>query len=833
MTLSWSKRDFPITPLYLPKNIISKLMIITLKTLYKPMTSLLWLVSLAFVFSACHDSEIEPPMPEPVPEDTIPETEILVYSDDEELPMKQAIADFALEQFNAAQQGLSHQVKFSFKFADVDEPHFNAAASNYLLSGKYKQVITPDDDNRKYTRALLYTASRCFQSLVRAPGMIVPTMTSAEIVRTARSLPYVRMLTSDARGQLYTALQALHLLSSSPYVFLLCSDEDYGDTYSRFFKQYALDTGFKWVGDVKNGEDVNGLIKVKADISRAELERTIEEKYFEFCDALTVKNDSCLFFNFIVATDNPEHGLLIDSIRNTFMKDDPRIDMTDEILLNSQNAYKYADKYQDATYITFSSAPENTDFAVEFKKRFGRYPIQDEGNFYDAVLISLYAEYVRLLQEGSLEEGEKGWSGYESLNFILDGQEEVNARWDSQGIRNALEGYLQQKYVKLHGVSSEWVFNFDDNATCARRAYYSAYDFSDEAGGIHHDTPLLWVSSDITDDVWYANDGALNNEWKPEAVTVEDALTGLHRDFKDLRERWALLIAGTKSTENGKWSVNYRHQADVWNMYHLLKGHGYDDKHIIVITEDDIFGHQLYGEGPDENVVKRSHDADAVNLYSDIPTHYKLSDISQADIVAILNGWKSEHLPKVILAQEEDNIFIYWSGHGNSAGNLRWDGKNSNEFGEMPGLFTPSVMNTALLLMAETVGVETPDIYPIMFNFRRLMFVIETCYSGKFISQLPKTEGMLYLAAADTQESSWADTNNLILVPGAGGNTTIPRFDVFTSNFVNLIEQDPEISLGQLYEQLYNTTPDSHPLLFNNGKYGYLNDLYFTDFRTP
>lgn len=791
---------------------------------------LLCVVSIAFVFSACHDSEIEPPVPDPVPDPVPvehPAAEILVYSSADDLPVKQAVADFALEQFREAQQGLSHQARLSFKFVDIDEPHFEAAASNYLLSGKYAQVIAPDDSHRKQARALLYTASRCFRNTEQAPGVILPSMTSSEIVRFAQSLPYVRILTSDARGQLSAALKALSVLSSTPYVFMLCSDEDYGETYGRFFKTFAAEAGFKWVDEASGDKEVNGLIKVKSDISRAELERTIMSEYQDFCSSLTVKDDSCLFFNFIVATDNPEHGLLIDSLRYEYQKNDPRIGLTEELLLSCQNGLKYSSLYHDATQFSLSVAPQNTDFANEFKKRFGRYPIQGEANFYDAVLVALYAEYARLLEKATLQEGQEEWPGAKALNLVLAGNTEADARWDSQGIRNALKGLLDKKLVRLHGASSDWNFDTDDNLTCTRRNYFSVTDILIEDDGIDSDIPFLWISSDISDDVWYVNEDLEKNQWTPEASTIEEALSDLSREIPDLSQRWALLIAGTKSTEKGMWGTNYRHQADVWNMFHLLRGHGYQDDHIIVITEDDIFGHQLYGESPDEKVVKRSHDAGEVNLYEHIPSHYCLSDLSQQDVCDIITGVRSDRLPYVIDADEQDNVFIYWSGHGNVAGELRWDGQNSGA--ATPGWFTPQDMKRALSGLAELVP-DKPGFAPVAFNFRRLLFVVEACHSGKLIAQLPKTEGMLYLAAAESEENSWADDTNLIVIPGV---TTIHRFDRFSSNFVKLVEKKPEISLSQLYEQLYNMTTDSHPLIYNNANYGSLNLLDFTDFRIP
>jgi hypothetical protein len=47
--------------------------------------------------------------------------------------------------------------------------------------------------------------------------------------------------------------------------------------------------------------------------------------------------------------------------------------------------------------------------------------------------------------------------------------------------------------------------------------------------------------------------------------------------YPELNEKWAVVV-GTSDT----WA-NYRHQADALAMYQLLKRHGYDDEHIILI----------------------------------------------------------------------------------------------------------------------------------------------------------------------------------------------------------------------------------------------------------
>ena len=49
-----------------------------------------------------------------------------------------------------------------------------------------------------------------------------------------------------------------------------------------------------------------------------------------------------------------------------------------------------------------------------------------------------------------------------------------------------------------------------------------------------------------------------------------------------------------------------------------------------------------------------------------------MSSLNTKDILAILSGEKSEKLPTVIESTENDNLFVFWSGHG-VPGAMCWD----------------------------------------------------------------------------------------------------------------------------------------------------------------
>jgi glycosylphosphatidylinositol transamidase (GPIT) subunit GPI8 len=135
--------------------------------------------------------------------------------------------------------------------------------------------------------------------------------------------------------------------------------------------------------------------------------------------------------------------------------------------------------------------------------------------------------------------------------------------------------------------------------------------------------------------------------------------------YPALDDRWALLIAASKG-----WA-NYRFQADVFAMYQLLKQHGYDDDHIVLICEDDVARHT---NNPHPGELRISDTG--ANVYDAAAIDYRLSDLTPADIGAILQGRASDCLPKVLAPDADDNVLVFWSSHG-SPGSMDFGGSQS------------------------------------------------------------------------------------------------------------------------------------------------------------
>lgn len=89
-------------------------------------------------------------------------------------------------------------------------------------------------------------------------------------------------------------------------------------------------------------------------------------------------------------------------------------------------------------------------------------------------------------------------------------------------------------------------------------------------------------------------------------------------------------------------------------MYQYLISQGYSKDHIVLIAEDDI------AQNPSNPTPGTLHVKEGgVNVYVQSAIDYHLHDLTPNDIGDILQGKQSDHLPKVIKATANDNIFIF------------------------------------------------------------------------------------------------------------------------------------------------------------------------------
>lgn len=416
--------------------------------------------------------------------------------------------------------------------------------------------------------------------------------------------------------------------------------------------------------------------------------------------------------------------------------------------------------------VTFGADPES-GFDVSYRTFFGVSPTVGEAQLYDAAMLLGYAAWYQALNPGvtlqrALRETVTGtdinmgsWTG-EDMSLVI----EAFARGDSPCVRGA-SGNLRFDSRIFTNVLSTTYYNY--------RVYNGQYiilDYNTSDGSNRTDATLAG--------------------WNWKASQMQDFENSSNLTYAPHEGNWALLVA--TSTE---WT-NYRHQADVLAIYRQLKKCGYPDERIILIAEDDI---AFNPSNPDPGVIRVRPGGE--NVYEDVHVDYRLSELSPSDLLSILRGDGNDRLPFVIDSTPNDNIFIFWSGHG-LPGGMCWNGEDYGLTGDMLA---------ATLEQMQKEG-----------RYRKLMMMAEACYSGSVMEKCVGIPGTLFITAANGEETSKADIFN--------SDLRVWMSNRFTSTFIEQITENPHISMRDLYYRLFINTVGSHVMVYNAHFFG---NLYSSD----
>lgn len=451
----------------------------------------------------------------------------------------------------------------------------------------------------------------------------------------------------------------------------------------------------------------------------------------------------------------------------------PREGATAPRLLFSDTAYgadvltTYGEAAEGMEGVAFGADPES-GFDVSYKTFFDATPTLGEAQVYDAAMLIGYAAWYRQLHpEVSLQKALRAivsgegmnmgsWTG-EDMGLVVD----ALARDDSPYVRGA-SGHLKFDSKVYTNVLATTYHNFK-----VYNGKYIILDYNSSDGGNRTDATLAG---------W---------NWKASQMQDFDDDSG-DFNYPTHKGNWALLVATSSGWEN------YRHQADVLAIYRQLKAAGYTDDRIILIVEDDIARNP---SNPYPGIIRVTPTGE--NVYEDAEIDYHTTSLQATDLARILTGEKSDRFPRVIEATENDNIFIFWSGHG-TPGAMCWD---------------------------EDIYAMTGDVLRPVFEemnrrkcYRKLLMMVETCFSGGVLEQCEGVPGMLFITAANGDETSKADVFN--------SEMKIWMSNRFTSTFIEQITADKSIGMRDLYYRLFINTVGSHVMVYNAHNYG---NLYTAD----
>ena len=420
--------------------------------------------------------------------------------------------------------------------------------------------------------------------------------------------------------------------------------------------------------------------------------------------------------------------------------------------------------------VAFGANPES-GFDVSYKTYFGNDPTTSEAQLYDAAMLIGYTAWYEMLNP---EE-----SFMTSLRKIVSGTGLNMGSWMGEDMRLVVDALSAGSFPTIRGASGAMTFDSKVFTNVLNTTYYNykvyngryiILDYNTSDGGNRTDATLAgwnWKASHMQE---FADSGSFS--------------------YPEYKGNKALLVASSTG-----WS-NYRHQADVLAIYQLLKLYGYNDDSIILIVEDDIANNQ---SNPNPGVIRVTPGGD--NVYRDVKIDYLTSDLDSEDILNILKGKNTYRTPTVLESTENDNVFIFWSGHG-TPGAMCY----SDEQYALSG----SNLSAALRQMAEEK------------RYRKLLMMVEACFSGGVLEQCVGIPGMLFITAANGDETSKADIFNEQL--------KVWMSNRFTSTFIEQITADRVIAMRDLYYRLFINTVGSHVMVYNDDNYGNLYQASMSEF---
>ena len=437
-------------------------------------------------------------------------------------------------------------------------------------------------------------------------------------------------------------------------------------------------------------------------------------------------------------------------------------------------------------------ADPTTGFEKSYEVKFGTKPTFAECKFYDALMLAAFAaSYV--------EHTHSTFDSQDSTpNSLLNdaiiaittphAQQLSGAAWNVTSMELYLSALEQGQLLNFMGASGDIRF---DEETYTSSVHTTYVHWQIKGGRITHQNYLSRDGSHRT--------GAAMAAWKWLTENPEEAFANAAENkdagitYPALSDQYAVLIQGS----NG-WN-NYRHLADVLNIYQLLKRNGYDDEHILLIIDKAL---PADTKNPEPGII-RAEDS-GKDLMDGCKIDYDNATINPADICNILLGVKTDKTPIVLPKDAGQNILLFWSGHGrnragNSADELAWRNEEAGR-------------GMTAELLRKTIGQMQSE-----GGYRKMLVLSEPCYSECVITPLIGIPGVLAMSSAGTYEQSFADNWS--------SDLGVWRCDRFSHNLVTHLTASPSTTYRDLFLYCAQHTLGSHVHIVNSAQFG---NLYTT-----
>lgn len=654
------------------------------------------------------------------------------------------IAALFNDNIRAAQEGMKRQTKIELECIDENSEGWMDKVQHVVADTSYRAVIGPYTSDNAAKVAL-----ECAQY---KKTLVLPTVTSAELQRIYAGKGYVWCLTEPDIAQCEIMLTHAQLYGAKG-VYLLVCDNSYGQTFLDWAGYQATELGME-IYKTWTYSSEEELTHIVSELEELTLEHNQEDVFQSLLFVPSCAED-------LVALDKAQNNAgVLPFIIHNICSDMAYSPTTAPLFANSMCSYEgYA-----------LSASPSSGFNQFYQIEYDEQPESGDAQFYDALLLLYYGLIsMEVHHDTDLNN---------ALKRVVVGREGTAVSWMPDDIRMATADLRAGGNPDIEGASGTFEFDANKYTTVLHSVYSHWILQNGEFKNIGYESTDGGLRTSASSAVW---------DW---AKTFQSFDENINITYPSPDKQWALIVATSTS-----WK-NYRHQADAFAMYQVLKRHGYDDDHIVLIVSDD-YAYNPNNPTPGEIRVRTN----GTNVYDKDIIDYDIKDVSPQDLQAILSGQKSDKLPHVLSPDADDNIFIFWSGHG------------------IPG---------SLLWKENGQGVSANDIRSMFEHlsdnhcYRQALFAIEACYSGSIGEQCKGIPGLLLITAANANESSWAEQKDLQM--------HIYLSNAFTRTFEETIDEQPDIMLRNLYYNLARTTSGSHVMVYNEKEFGNLYNTPMTTF---
>ena len=667
---------------------------------------------------------------------------------------------------------------------------------------------------------------------IKAKKVVVSaSSTSAEIPRTFSGETNIWRTTESDIAQ----TKALLTLASRDHsekgperpaakVALLTSFNKYGDTFYDWMGFYSIELSMQITNMVRY-EQSGSVTDCVEPLEVALGLRAMTDDQAE--DASEVFSETPDYL--IVAQSYPED---IACVLNRFHEIDRRggFETTPKLLFTDTGASELIEAFVDEPMdmVGMEGLTLGPDHSSNWSQLYYDVHQESSGNYaaniYDAVsLIGYGLAYTSVDQDLTLDA---------AIRKAVTGRG-TKTGWTAEGIENALKAIVKGKLPNITGATGDLNYDstyfIDMTSSTYLRWQYDGTEFM----------PFQYIrSAPSTDEVSLRaayRSLASEDKLKP----VGEFESGTHHQVESLTELWALLVATSAGWDN------YRHQADVLAQYQLLRSQGLPDERIVLIVADDIANNSL-NKLPG---VVRYH-PDGANVYEEANIDYRLGDISVELLSRILKGDKDYVAaelgitnPEVINSTINDNVYIFFSGHGGKKG-IALNG-NDVEGGLNGGhsieFFRPQKLYSTLTSMAENN------------QYRRLLVAIEACHAGvygDYFTKKVKQREAIYHSNNGGLDGFEPPLPRVLVLTGATGweNSRASNRDReldawLADEFAYSLHQhlstliseeaagsDSVSAIGSSYGKLYQQVPGSHVSLYNTSSFGDIESISLVEF---